>query len=104
LPVAFVTICYCWMLPRSIRVGPIHPGMVYIGSNDHRVYALDVRTGAKRWSITTGDMLFPPPAVANGTVFVGSYDHRMYALDAQTGTQQWSFTTRGSHRYIARGC
>jgi outer membrane protein assembly factor BamB len=32
-------------------------GVVYVGSYDTNIYALDARTGAKLWSYTTGSDL-----------------------------------------------
>ena len=55
-------------------------GIVYFGSNDGNVYALNASTGAKVWSYTTGGGIVSSPAVANGAVFVGSGDGNVYAL------------------------
>ena len=41
-------------------------GMVYVGSEDNNVYALNATTGAKLWSYTTGGEVLSSPAVANG--------------------------------------
>jgi len=54
-------------------------GVVYVGSEDHNVYALDARTGAKRWVYTTGYLVTSSPAVANGVVYVGSVRSNVYA-------------------------
>lgn len=68
-------------------------GVVYIGSGDQHVYALDAATGALRWSFRTGDVVHASPAVANGAVIVGSWDRNLYSLDAQTGRERWRYTT-----------
>ena len=47
-------------------------GVVYVGSDDGNLYALDASTGALLWSYTTGDIVFSSPAVANGIVYFGS--------------------------------
>ena len=65
-------------------------GMVYIGSDDHNVYALNAATGAKLWNFATLFSVFSSPAVANGVVYAGSSDGDVYALDARTGTKLWS--------------
>ena len=70
-------------------------GVVYVGSDDGNVYALNAATGAKLWSYTTGYVVTSSPAVANGVVYVGSGDGNVYALNATTGTRLWSFTTAG---------
>lgn len=68
-------------------------GVVYIGSGDQHVYALDAATGALRWSFATGDVVHASPAIANGVVFIGSWDRNLYALDAATGKERWRYTT-----------
>ena len=68
-------------------------GVVYVGSNDHRVYALDAATGNELWSLTTGDVVVSVPTVADGVVYVGSNDNHLHALDADTGEKLWSYDT-----------
>jgi outer membrane protein assembly factor BamB len=73
-------------------------GVVYVGSNDYNVYALNATTGAKLWNYTTGGNVESSPAVANGVVYVGSgiygSNGNVYALNATTGVKLWSYTTR----------
>jgi outer membrane protein assembly factor BamB len=66
----------------------VENGIVYIASN--KLYALDARTGANRWSYPVSGA---SPAVANRVVYVG--DDKLYALDAETGTELWEYSTRG---------
>jgi len=68
-------------------------GIVYIGSLDGNVYALDANTGAKVWSYKTEYFWPSSPTVANGIVYVGSSDHNIYALNAKTGAKVWNYTT-----------
>ncbi|TET28854.1 MAG: hypothetical protein E3J73_00245, partial [Candidatus Bathyarchaeum sp.] len=68
-------------------------GLVYVGSNDDNIYALDASTGTVIWNYTTGDDVASSPAVADGVVFVGSNDKNLYALNASSGTLLWSYTT-----------
>jgi hypothetical protein len=49
----------------------VYNGVVYIGSNDSFVYALDATTGARKWSFQTGNGVnssptVPSPAPSNG--------------------------------------
>jgi outer membrane protein assembly factor BamB len=64
-------------------------GLVYFGSWDHRVYAVDVRTHRPRWVFETGGEVKGGVAAAGGTIYAGSYDGRVYALDARTGRLRW---------------
>ena len=66
---------------------------IYFGSGDGNVYALDVKTGAVKWSFATGNVVHASPAIADGTLFIGSWDHFFYALDATSGALKWKFRT-----------
>ena len=55
-------------------------GVVYIGSNDNNLYALNANTGAKLWSYTTGNWVVSSPVVSNGVLYVGSADGNVYAF------------------------
>ncbi len=69
-------------------------GVVYFGSTDSQLYALDAATGDKLWNFKTGGWIESAPAVHNGIVYFGSNDGKLYALDSKTGKEQWEFKTR----------
>jgi len=56
--------------------------VVYFGSLDGKIYALDANNGAKAWEFATGNTVGSGPAVADGIVYVGSNDGNLYALRA----------------------
>jgi outer membrane protein assembly factor BamB len=64
--------------------------VVYFGSWDRKMYAVDAKTHRMRWSFTTGDKIKDGAAYASGTVYFGSYDGKVYAVDARTGKLRWS--------------
>jgi len=66
-------------------------GMVYFGSGDSYVYALDAATGAVRHKFPTGDVVHASPAIAGGNLVIGSWDSFVYALDATSFKFKWSF-------------
>ena len=66
-------------------------GVVYFGSGDGNLYALDSATGDLRWKFKTGDVVHASPALADGVVFFGSWDSYFYAVDAATGKEKWRF-------------
>ncbi len=68
-------------------------GVVYVGSKDHNVYALDAQSGKQRWVFPTEGMVDSSPAVVNGMVYVGSNDKNVYAIDVQSGQKKWAFST-----------
>ena len=70
--------------------------VVYVGSEDKKVYALDGRTGAKFWEFETKGKMRSSPAIGlDGVVYVGSEDKSFYALDGQTGAKKWSVLMGG---------
>ncbi len=72
-------------------------GIVYIGSNDSNVYALDMWTGEEIWNYSTGPGgIHTSPAVANDIIYIGANDNKTYALNATTGELKWSFTAYGA--------
>ncbi|HZQ67604.1 MAG TPA: PQQ-binding-like beta-propeller repeat protein [Terriglobales bacterium] len=75
-------------------------GVVYIGSGDHFLYAIDAESGAQKWKFQTGSRVTSSPAVAGGTVFFGSFDSMFYAVDAASGKLKWKFQTAGERRFI----
>jgi eukaryotic-like serine/threonine-protein kinase len=68
-------------------------GVVYIGSGDGNLYALDSQSGALVWKYATGDSVDSAPAVANGMVYFASQNTLVYALKADTGARVWVFPT-----------
>lgn len=72
-----------------------YAGTIYVGSQDHKLYALDATTGAVKWTANTGGSIESSPAVAKGNVYVGSEDGHVHAFNAASGTSVWSATTGG---------
>ena len=67
--------------------------VVYYGSPDHHLYALDAETGQVLWSFPTDGQVFSSPMVVDDHVFIGSADGNVYAVDAGSGTEVWSVDT-----------
>ena len=68
-------------------------GILYVGSEDHKLYAFNATNGKNFGIITTGYYVDCDPAVANGIVYFGSEDNNVYAVNATTGAFLWSFAT-----------
>ena len=68
-------------------------GRVFVGSDDHMLYALNLADGKKIWSFPTGDAVESSPLVLGGKVFVGSSDANLFALDANDGRPLWKYAT-----------
>jgi serine/threonine protein kinase len=81
---------------RAVSSSPVEfDGLVFFGSMDWEVYALDMAHGWKIWEYRTNKAVISSPAVGEGKVFVGSVDGCMYAVDASSGRERWQFQTEG---------
>lgn len=78
----------------AVKSSPaIDDGLVFIGSDDGNIYAIDLRTGGRVWAYETGDAVEAAPCVVDGSVFVGSSDTFLYAIDAKSGSLKWKYET-----------
>jgi len=66
-------------------------GVVYFGSTDKNVYAVNARSGARAWSYPAGDAVQTGIAVAGGAVYASSFEGDLFSLDASSGTKIWSY-------------
>ena len=64
-------------------------GIVYFGSDDHRLYAVNAKTGLEKWHFETGGLVRSHPALAKDAVYFTSDDGFLYALEAASGQQLW---------------
>ncbi len=56
-------------------------GVVFVGSYDNYLYALDAESGGLLWRFETGGAVVSSPAVYEGRVYVGSHDGIVYTFD-----------------------
>ena len=91
----------CDVVNRGVA---LFKGLIFVGSLDGRLIAINAATGKKVWEILTVDPLKPytitgAPRVVEGKVIIGNggadYGTRGYvtAYDASTGKQLWRFYT-----------
>ena len=66
-------------------------GTAYVGSDDHKLYALDAKNWGIRWTFQTGGAIRYTPTVWNNHVYLSARDNRVYALDAITGKLIWQY-------------
>ena len=81
----------------------ISAGVVFFGSGDGNVYAVDQETGKQKWSFKTTEPVSSSPAVADGLIYFTSYEGIFYALDAETGAVKWRFANEQERRFQAKG-
>lgn len=74
-----------------VETSPLVVGnLLYFGSWDKKMYAVDVNTHKAVWTFPTGDQVKAGPAYDRGTLYFASYDNKVYAVDARTGKLRWS--------------
>lgn len=65
-------------------------GTLYFVRKDARVYAIDAKTGHRKWTHKVGLLSAASPAYANGRIFVVTLSGRMIALNARNGHIRWA--------------
>ena len=70
-------------------------GVVFIGSEDDKMYALNASTGAHIWNYTSSSDIDSSPAVFNGRVFFTAQDGYLYALNETGGGHIWNYSLGG---------
>jgi outer membrane protein assembly factor BamB len=69
-------------------------GVVYVGSADKHLYAIDLKTGQEKWK-TKLAIITASPGVSGDRVYIGDADGKFYCLNRSTGAIVWSFETDG---------
>ncbi len=64
-------------------------GLVYFGSEDNYLYAVDSAARAVRWKFKAGGTIRSQPAVSMAMVFIASDDGYVYGVSNSTGIQVW---------------
>ncbi len=71
----------------------VAPPYIYIGGGDGVLYALDILTGAQKWTYPTGGPIRSSPLVYGGNIIFGSDDYNVYCIDSVAKTARWIFPT-----------
>jgi outer membrane protein assembly factor BamB len=77
-------------------------GLIYVGSTDGNLYALNAESGRLKWKFEAKSRIPSTPAVSGGTVYFSAYDGNFYAVDAATGKLNWKFQTEGERRFAGK--
>ena len=70
-------------------------GVVYAGSEDKHLHAIDAKTGKKNWAFSAETLIDASPVYDEGVVYIGTDGGVFYAIDAKTGKEKWKYETQG---------
>ena len=83
----------------EVRSSPrIADDVLYIGSYDNNLYALNAEDGSFIWKFPTGGGIASTPCLHQDALIFGSEDGRLYAISQRLGSEIWSYTTGGHIR------
>ena len=73
-------------------------GVVYFGSTDKNVYAVDAESGQilPGWPFEAESAIWASPLFDDGRLYAASMDHHLYCLDAETGEEIWKTEVGGA--------
>lgn len=69
--------------------------VIYVGSDDHWIYAIDMKTGTVKWKVETKEDTGSTCAFNPGEtmVYCGADDHYMRAMHVSNGSIEWCYKT-----------
>jgi outer membrane protein assembly factor BamB len=70
-------------------------GVVYFGSNDGFIYALQTKDGKTVWKFKTGGAVFSKPTIDGDHLYALSDDGYLYKLQRKSGKVVWRSNTNG---------
>ena len=97
-------------LARGWSGTTVHEGIIYVGTLDGRVVAINASTGVQKWdykfTTTSGGAscgpavvsaaIYTTPIVDGDFVYIGTYSGNTYALSIATGARRWFYPEVGN--------
>jgi eukaryotic-like serine/threonine-protein kinase len=79
---------------RGFTSSPIYSeGVIFAGSVDTVLYALDSRSGYILWRFRMNRATISTPCLADNLIFIGSVDANIYCIDIHSAKEIWHYTT-----------
>lgn len=102
-PAKFTGVKWSFKTGGPIVASPaIADGVVYIGSMDAYLYAVDQSTGKEKWKFKSSTPIASSPAVAGNTLYYVSARGALAALDIATGKPKWVLPTEYERKFEAK--
>jgi outer membrane protein assembly factor BamB len=92
-----LTVAWRFKTGGAVSSSPsVENGILYVGSQDKNIYALNANDGSLIWKFATQAPVESSVAVSDGKVYTGGDDGYVYCLDANTGNKQWQTFVNGN--------
>ncbi len=80
-------------IPQGIESsGAVVRDTLFVGSNNGRVYSVDMSKGSINWEFDTKSEVVAEPLLDEGVLYFISGTQSVYAVDASTGKQNWIYS------------
>ena len=89
---------------QILAVPAVADGLVFVGTNDRRIVALDMESGDVVWEYALDIQPNSPPTVAGDFLYWGIRDGRVIALDYKTGELVWDIQDGRRHLQRPHRC
>lgn len=94
------TVQWKFKIKAPILASPIiSENLVYIGSLDSILYAVDIKTGVEKWRFRTKGEIRSNVCIEKNDLYLNGGDGNLYALQKSTGKLRWTFHTKGEKKY-----
>ena len=101
-PKTFTGVKWTFKTGGPIVASPaVAEGVVYIGSMDGYLYAVDQSTGKEKWKFKSSMPIASSPAVAGGLLYFVSSAGSLAAIDVATGKIKWVLPTESERKFEA---
>jgi len=87
-----------WITKTNGRVNSspfVTSQVVYVGSDDGVLYAMNILNGGIKWRFQTSGPILSSPLAYSGSIYVASYDKNLYNVDSVKGTRKWNYNVNG---------
>ena len=102
-PAQFTGVKWSFKTGGPIVTSPaVAGGVVYIGSWDGYLYAIDQATGKEKWKFKSSMPIASSPAVTSTTLYFVSSRGSLAALDIGTGQVKWVLPTEYERKFEAK--
>lgn len=79
---------------RALTSSPVYSnGLIYVGSVDTLLYALDAKNGYIIWRFRMSKASISTPFISENFLFTGSVDTHIYCVDIHSAREIWNYAT-----------